>query len=81
MLKKLKKKEQWNMRLTVIPIGISALGKIPKRLMKGLEDLEIRGQMETIQPIGLLRSAKIQRRVLETWGDLLLLKIQGETIH
>ena len=51
---------------TVIPIVIGALGTIPKRLIKGFEDLEIRGQIETIQTIALLRSARILRRVLET---------------
>ena len=54
------------MKLTVIPIVISALGTIPKRLVKGLEDKEIRGKMETIQITALLRTAKILRRVQET---------------
>ena len=34
-----------------------------------LEDLEIRGQEETIQTTAFLRLARILRRVLETWGD------------
>ena len=37
------------MKVIVIPIVISALGTIPKELVKGLEDLKIRGQVETIQ--------------------------------
>ena len=36
------------MRMT-IPIVICALRKIPKRLVKGLEDLETKRQVETIQ--------------------------------
>ena len=32
------------MKVTVIPIAIRALCKIPKGLIKGLEDMEIRGQ-------------------------------------
>ena len=32
------------MKVTLIPIAIGALGKIPKGLVKGLEDLEMRGQ-------------------------------------
>ena len=42
----------WNMKMTVIPIVIGALRTIPKGLVKGLEDLEIRGQVETIIKIG-----------------------------
>ena len=41
----------------VIPTVICALESIPKGLMKGLEDLEIRGQVDTIQTSALLRSA------------------------
>ena len=39
-------------------------------LLKGLENLEIRGRVETIQTTTLLRSVRILRRVLETRGDL-----------
>ena len=39
---------------------------VTKGLIKGLEDLEIRGKVETIQTTTLLRSARILRRVLET---------------
>ena len=38
----------------------------PQVLVKELEDLEIRGLMETIQTITLSRSTRILRRVLET---------------
>ena len=38
-----------------------------KRLKKGLEGLEIRGRVETIQTTALKRLAKILRRVLEIW--------------
>ena len=53
------------MKLTVIPVVINALGTIPKRLVKELEDLEIK-EVKTIQTRTLLRSARILRRVLET---------------
>ena len=33
--------------------------------IKGLEDLEVGGQVETIQMTALLRTARILRRVLE----------------
>ena len=41
-----------------------------------LENSEIRRQVNTIQSTTLLRSARILRRVLDTWGDLLSLKLQ-----
>ena len=61
------------MKITFIPVVISALGTVTERLIKGLEDLEITGRVETIQTTALLRSARILRRVLDTWGDLLSL--------
>ena len=39
-------KNLWNIKVTVIPIVIGALGIIPKGLVKGLENLEIRGQVD-----------------------------------
>ena len=73
-------KKLWNMKVTFILIVIGALGTVTKILIKGLEDLEIRRQVETIQTTALLRSAKILRKVLETWGDLLSLKLRWKTI-
>ena len=37
------RKKLWYMKVTVIPTVIGALGTIPIGLVKGLEDLEIRG--------------------------------------
>ena len=54
------------MKVTFILIVIGALYTVIKGLSKGLEDLKIRGQVETIQTTALLRSARILRRVLET---------------
>ena len=42
-------KKPWNMKVTVIPIIIGALGTVTKRLIQGLEDLEIRGRVKTTQ--------------------------------
>ena len=36
-------KKLWNMKMTVIPIVIDALGTVTKGLVKGLKDLKIRG--------------------------------------
>ena len=44
-------------------------------------DSEIRGRVETMKTTALLRTARILRRVLETWGDLLSLKFQWKTIR
>ena len=68
------------MKVTIVPIVISTLGTVTKGLLKGLEDLEIGGWVETIQKTALLRTARILRRVLETWRDLLSLKLQWKTI-
>ena len=73
-------KKLWNMKVTIVPIVIGALGTITKRLLKGLEDLEVSGRVETIQTTALLRTARILRRVLETWGNLLSLKLLWKTI-
>ena len=54
------------MKVKVIPIVTGALGTIPNVLVKRLEDLEIREQVETLQKTPLLRSVRILRRVLET---------------
>ena len=39
---------------------------VTKELLKGLEDLEVGGRMETIQMTAELKTARILRRVLET---------------
>ena len=69
-------KKLWNMQVTIIPIVIGAFGTVTKGLQKGLEDLEVGRRMETIQTTVLLRTAIILRRVPETLGDLLSLKLQ-----
>ena len=68
------------MKVTIVPIVIGAFGPVTKGLFKGLENLEVGGREETIQTTALLKTARILRRVLETWGDLLSLKLQRETI-
>ena len=60
-------KKLWNMKVTIIPIVIGAFGMVTKGLLKGLEDLEVGGWVETIHTTGLLKTARILRRVLETY--------------
>ena len=69
-----------NMKVIIIPIVIGAFGTVTKRLLKGLEDLEVGGRVETIQTTAILKTARILRRVMETWGDLLSLNLQWKTI-
>ena len=59
-------KKLWNMQVTIIPIVIGAFGTVTKGLLKGMEDLEVGGRVETILTTALLRMARILRRVLET---------------
>ena len=54
----------WNMRVTVIPIVIGALGTVTKDFERGLKKLEI-GGIETIPTIAWLRLVRIIRRVFE----------------
>ena len=68
------------MKVTIVGIVIGAFSTITKGLLKGMVDLDVGGRVETIQMTALLRTARILRRVMETWGDLLLLKLQWKTI-
>ena len=52
--------------MTIISNVIGAFETVTKGLLKGLEDLEVGGRVETIKTAALLRRAKILRRVLET---------------
>ena len=59
-------KKLWNMQVTIIPIVIGAFGTVTRGLLKGLEDMEVGGRVETIQTTALLRTA----RILRCPGDL-----------
>ena len=73
-------KKLWDVKVMIVPIVSGAFSTMTKGLLKGLEDLEVGGRVETIQTTALLRTARILRRVLETWGDLLSLKLQWKTM-
>ena len=51
------------MKMTVIPVVIGALSTVSKGFVQVLNDLEIRGRVETIQTTALLRSARILKRI------------------
>ena len=69
-----------NMKVTIISIVIGAVGTATKGLLKELEELEVGARVETIQTTRLLRMARIPRKILENWGDLLALKFQCKAI-
>ena len=50
------KKKLWNMKVTIIPIVIGVFGTVTKGLLKGLENLEVGGRVETIRTTTLLRT-------------------------
>ena len=47
--------------MTIIQIVIGAFDTVTKGLLKGLEDLEVGGRVETIQTKALLRPARIEK--------------------
>ena len=55
------------MQMTIILIVIGAFGTVIKGLLKGLEDLEVGGRVETIQTTTLFRTAGITEK---SPGDL-----------
>ena len=69
-------KKPWNMKVTIIPIIIGALGTVIKKLIKVREEFEIRRLEETIKTIEFVRSARNLKRVLETREDLLSFRLQ-----
>ena len=68
------------MKVSIVPIVIGAFGTVTEGLLKGQEDLEVGGRVETIQTTALLKTVRILRRVRKTWGDLLSLKLQWKSI-
>ena len=73
-------KKLWNMRVMIVPIEIGAFGTVTQGLLKFLEEVELGKRVETIQATTLWRTDRILSRVLETWGDLLSLKLQRKTL-
>ena len=59
----------------MVSIVVGALGTSPKGLQKRLEELKIIGRIKTTEAT-TLRSDRIPRRVLQTRGNLVSLKLQ-----
>ena len=71
-----RRRKQWNMRVKLIPTVIGALETSPEAWKGGLEALEIREWIVIFQTTAKMRSARILRKVLETWRDLLSIRLQ-----
>ena len=67
--------------MTMISVVVGAIKTVSKGSAKRLEELEIRGRIDTIQTTVFLRSARILRRVLESWRNLLSLNLQWKIIN
>ena len=65
-------KKLWNMKVTKIPFVIGAFGTVTKGLLKGLEDLEVGGRVETIQTTALLKQPEYRE---ESW------RLEGTCCH
>ena len=63
-------------RVTVIQFVISGLETVAKELDKGLEKLQIGRRTEAIRKTAIMRSLKIEGRVLVNMEDLLSLWFQ-----
>ena len=60
--------KMWDCSTVVIPIVIGALGSIPQKLEKYLEELDIKSDLPTYQKSALLGTANILRNVLSIKG-------------
>ena len=58
-------KQLYNMKMMVITIVIAAPSSVTKGYAQELEELELRGHVDTIQTASFLRLVRLLRRVLE----------------
>ena len=72
-------KKLCNTKGKVNPIVVSVFGTVPRDLEKKLGEPEISNRTDSIQTTAQLKAARILRRVLETWRDLLSLGLQWKT--
>ena len=55
----------WNIKATVTPVVIGALGALPKKLKKSSQDLGIETKIVELQKSTIIHTARILRKVLE----------------
>ena len=65
------------MNVTIIPIVIGAFGIVTKELLKGLEDLELGGPVETIQTTALYENSQNSEK---SPGDLRRLSVTQTSV-
>ena len=70
----------WNLKTSIVPIVIGALGTIPKSLEKHVSELNVEVIISQIQTTVLFYNARIIRKVLEFEGVLLTLERCEATI-
>ena len=58
-------KKMWNIKVNISPIVMGAMGAIPKKLRKRLEQLGIKTRLVELQKSAILYTARILRKVLE----------------
>ena len=75
---KSQKKKLSNVNVFVITVVVRAIGMVAEGLERRQKAFEIRGRIDTIQNTALITSARILRRVLETWEELLSLRLKGK---
>ena len=72
-------KKLWNMKVTITPIVIGAFDAV--RIIKRTAGIgSQRTSGDHPKATALLRTTRILRKVVETWGDLLSLKLLWKTI-
>ena len=69
-------KRLWNIKVAVTPIVVGILEIVPKVLERRLEEMEIRGRIDTTQTTAQLKSARVLRRIQSTRREFLLLHLQ-----
>ena len=67
--------KNWNMKVTVIPLEIGALGTVTKGLVQGVEENKRTSGVYSNYSI-----IEIDQNTEKSWGDLLSLRLQWETI-
>ena len=73
----LKKQQQWNAKMMVVPIAIGAPGAIPKGLIKGVEDFEIKGQVETNWNYSIIKSGQNTAKIHENLMRIVVIQTPG----
>ena len=69
-------KKLWNVKVTMIPILVEYLGRVPNKMELELGEWEITGRIGTFQTTVQAKSAGIIKRLQEIKVDLLSLRFQ-----